>query len=589
VKPVERELPRLPRRPVLAVVLVAGLVTVVAGIAGFAAHDGTHGVQDLIRDAYRAVQLLVLETETKEWNVGLDIARVSSIVFVGAAVGTALYVVFSDQWTRYSERRRGERRHAHVVVAGLGDYGAHLARSFQRVGDADKGPQVVAIERDHANPHIARCREDGIVVIEGDAQHDETLALAGIRRASHLVLTCGQDATNVEIALRAATLMTGDTTLSCFAHLDSRRLWPQLMAVGLKMGSRQRYRLEFFNVFDAGARILLDVHPPFDVQGEVRASHLLVVGLDGIGESVVLHAANLWQNSEPAPRDRLRITVAGPGAQSRLDALVARFPELAAIALVHAVDAAVDAPALRRGDLLAGESFDRIYVCLEQEDEALAVGLALASRSSAATPAVVVVVPDDTVRLTKALRAGDDEIEGIEPFGLLSMTLIPELIVRGTNETIARAMHENYLRTERARGRTPGEGSMRSWDELPEDAKEQNRLFADRVGEKLLQSRCVLAPNPLIDRRTIEFAFSRDEVEPLAEAEHVAWMQHAAPDHQYKHRGWNDLPEVERDKDRDAVRALPQMLAVAGFEILRVGGAQARPRPHDAVDVVASS
>ena len=45
------------------------------------------------------------------------------------------------------------------------------------------------------------------------------------------------------------------------------------------------YRLEFFNVFDAGARILLDSRPAFDARAEAqpgRSAHMLVVGLDGI-------------------------------------------------------------------------------------------------------------------------------------------------------------------------------------------------------------------------------------------------------------------------------------------------------------------
>jgi hypothetical protein len=578
VRRIDRELPALPPSPILTVVIVFGSITVVFGTIGFALLDGVRPIEDV----YRAVQLLVLETETDDRNFCLSVARVSSIVFVAAAVGEALRLLLRDQRTRSKERQRGQGLSGHVIVAGLGDYGRHLALSFQGGSTAEDAPRVIAIERDHANSDIARCRQRGIVVLEADAREGETLELAGIRRASRLVLTCGEDAVNVEAARLAATLIDGNTTLDCFAHLDSRRLWPQLMAVGLEMGSRLRYRLEFFNVFDAGARILLDSRPAFDARAEAqpgRSAHMLVVGLDGIGESVVLHAANLWQNSEPAPRDRMRITLAAPDAASKRDSLVARFPQLTDIALVDAVDAAVDAPALRRGDLLSDESIDSVYVCLEQEDEALAVGLALARRAPANMLPIPVVVPDDTVGITEALGASTEGVKGIEPFGLLNRTLIPELVVRGTNETIAKAMHENYLRTQRARGQPMGEGSMLEWEPLPDTVKEQNRAFADRVGEKLRESGCAVAPNPLLDRRTIGFAFTDEEVEQLAQAEHLGWMEFAAREHRSQ-RPWTELSEVERDKDRDAIRALPHMLAVAGFEMLRVSGGDKRAGPR---------
>jgi voltage-gated potassium channel Kch len=576
--------PPLPENPIFAVVLLAGLVTIVTGYFGFRHREGGGQVDDWIDHAYRAVQLLGMESDIDgEANTWLDIARVSGVVFFAAAVSWAVYALLSHQRERVLARWRGQRRSGHVVVAGLGHYGLHLALSLQKARSTDaKRRQLVAIEQDVTSSAIKRCRERGIVVLEGDARDHRTLELAGIRRASHLVLTCGEDAVNVEIARRAATLIDGNTTLHCFAHLDSRRLWPQLMAVGLEMGSRLRYRLEFFNVFDAGAHILLDSRPAFDARAEAqpgRSAHMLVVGLDGVGESVVLHAANLWQNSEPAPRERLRITVAAPDAASKRDSLVARFPQLTDIALVDAVDAAVDAPALRRGDLLSDESIDSIYVCLEREDEALAVGLALARRAPATMLPIPVVVPDDTVGITEALRSGTEGVKGIEPFGLLNRTLIPELVVRGTNETIAKAMHENYLRTQRARGQPMGEGSMLEWEPLPDTVKEQNRAFADRVGEKLRESGCAVAPNPLLDRRTIGFAFTDEEVEQLAQAEHLGWMEFAAREHRSQ-RPWTELSEVERDKDRDAIRALPHMLAVAGFEMLRVSGGDKRGGPR---------
>jgi hypothetical protein len=43
---------------------------------------------------------------------------------------------------------------------------------------------------------------------------------------------------------------------------------------------------------------------------------------------------------------------------------------------------------------------------------------------------------------------------------------------------------------------------------------------------------------------------------------------------------YDELPEDEREKDRDAIRDLPRMLAEAGFEIHRLSGPETpRARP----------
>ena len=39
---------------------------------------------------------------------------------------------------------------------------------------------------------------------------------------------------------------------------------------------------------------------------------------------------------------------------------------------------------------------------------------------------------------------------------------------------------------------------------------------------------------------------------------------------------WDDLDEAQREKDREPMRALPQMLAGVGFELYRMNRAQAR-------------
>jgi hypothetical protein len=146
-----------------------------------------------------------------------------------------------------------------------------------------------------------------------------------------------------------------------------------------------------------------------------------------------------------------------------------------------------------------------------------------------------------------------------------------------------------------------GEGVMRPWDQLEEHWKDANRAFADGIGAKLESAGCVLVPAPLIDPSGPLFSFTDEEVEELAKLEHDRWAADRARagwrhgpvrDNDKKVTpllvSWEELPDTERDKDRDPVRELPVMLAYAGFEILRADGTPGAAAPANQLDSTAS-
>lgn len=167
-------------------------------------------------------------------------------------------------------------------------------------------------------------------------------------------------------------------------------------------------------------------------------------------------------------------------------------------------------------------------------------------------------------------------------FDVLGRSARPEILLNGTNELLARAIHANYVRTQRTAGRTPEDNpSLRSWDDLPESTREANRAQAADVGTKLAAVGCRI--RPWTDWTSERFTFGPDEIERMAELEHERWCRERSAD------GWTlgptrddrskttpylvewpELPEDVKNYDRDAVRALPELLTDAGYEIVRV-------------------
>jgi len=119
---------------------------------------------------------------------------------------------------------------------------------------------------------------------------------------------------------------------------------------------------------------------------------------------------------------------------------------------------------------------------------------------------------------------------------------------------------------------------MVPWAKLSEDLKETNRQQADRIPEKLKAVGCDFVP--VLNKTPKLFRFTKDEIEILAEMEHLRWnkQKYLAGWSYGKKKDavnkthpclveWKNLPEEEKDKDRSAVREIPQLLKNARFEI----------------------
>jgi hypothetical protein len=308
--------------------------------------------------------------------------------------------------------------------------------------------------------------------------------------------------------------------------------------------------------------------------------------VEGIAEQLILQLARLWAD-DPAHQDvKLRLTIVGAAAPAELADLRARYPALDHYLDLNVRPLAIQSAAFQAGAVMSepGAACDvtRAYVTLADEAAGLLAALALHARADAVAVPVTVVVTDARAGVSAALGSERGRFGGIESFGVLSEATHSTLLLRGTNELLARAQHAQWLRAQRSAGTGTGNPNFHPWDELDESARERNRRFADDVHTKLDLVHCMLVPMPLPAPDEPPFQFNPDELETLSRQEHIRWMNTmlatgwtygAKRDDAHKvHdqiKPWEDLDELNRDKDRDAVREIPRMLADAGFAIRR--------------------
>jgi len=545
------------------------VVAFVLGFIGFRLYfEGQLAQQGATDSAYLSLQLFVLHSihvpGPVPWQ--LNVARFLAPATTGTAIAVAMAAIFREEL----EEVRLRLRKQHVVVCGLGERGMRLVGSL-----LDAGYRVVAVELESGNPAIPAIRRRGALVVVGDARTSEVLRRARVQHAEYVVALVGADDANAEVAIRAGELASDRApALTCLAQVRDPGLCTLLCSEELAAGHTTNYRLDFFNIYEQGARALLHDHPAVRVTTD--EPRLAVVGLSPLGQAVIVEAARQWRANPDARVHRIQLTVLDPDAERIVDLLEAHYPQLDHVADVQRVETGfddLDCSTLRRGG-----PWQAAYVCIDDNSSALDVALqarqCLGDRS---TP--VVVDLSRSAGLAELLQR-PASYEGLYAFDLFDRTLRPELLLGGTYEILAHAIHAEYVDEQRLQGAAAASNSsLVPWEQLPESLKESNRDQAAHIGVKLAVIGCGIAP--LSDWDADRLTFTEDEVEELAELEHERWTEQRLRD------GWTlgpkdidakvspylipwtQLSDAVKEWDRRAVRGIPGFLVRTGHQVVR--------------------
>jgi hypothetical protein len=516
--------------------------------------------------------------------IEIEIARFALPTLAGITAITTITAVFFERMQFLRLRFIRD----HVIICGLGQKGALLARSF-----AEQGYSVVIIDPDDKNPQLRQLQGRGVLTVAGSATNPDTLLRAGLNRATTLLAVCGDDRINAEIAMhakRAIRPRKRKKPLHCMIHIIDPQLYEFLISAEIASQDRSSVRLEPFNVYDRGAKLLLHEHPPDASGDDPKGPSLLILGLDSFGQSLLIHAARSWIMQQTEPASRLKITVVDRNAEEICEVLSIRYPQLPVRCEIVPLSIEFDSPAFHRAgyiDLEDGDAgVDIIYVCLDDDSHGLSVVQSLLRFLPASDIPIVIRTrrKSSLVGFLRHSAPAASALHNIHTFSLLDETFTPDLLINGSHEMLARSLHEEYLRQVERAGEPESEATQ-SWSKLPERLRESNRKQVDRIASHLNAVGCIVIP--MLDWDIPAFSFTREEIEQIARLEHDGWCGDLRKDgwtydpgprdpDRKRHPSlmdWDDLPETEREKNRTPVHMLPGVLARAGFRIDRVNSA----------------
>lgn len=580
-KPLPSAIRRLWRDYRLFITGLLAVASLILGYVGFSMQEQSWSVSDRLYASVELFRLYVASAKPTS-NMYLLVAQWLAPATVAYTAFLGLAEIFKHQITVW---RINHFTRDHVVICGLGRCGIRLATSFRKGGSGQDPRSVVVIDR---NPTVAEtriCRELGISVLIGDARDPTLLDQAGLQRAAYLIAVCGNDAIDAEVAsaaLSASVTRVTRTSLRCFIHIGDDRLTEQLEQLSLEqINKRQgpRAQLELFNVYGLAPKALLDTDPKLLDPIDGRSPHVLVIGVGVLGRKLVVEAARRWSLGQHPTR--IRITAVTHDAERVCVDLKSEFPDLEKVCdlqpvVVDAADIRGDRP--MKIDLPSSHSQTKAFVCVEDDDACLRA--TIQTRETLATDISVVACTTGSSALARFLRTGSGVLEGVQEFALLEIALTPEILLDTINERVAQALHSDYY-TSRTQHPDPEDQSVRAmvpWAQLPEHLKHSNRAKASSIGAQLKGLNFKLVRNDAW--RAPSRVFTDVQVEELAKREHLRWRASKEADGwRYNPRRddkkklnpylveWSDLSDGIQEIDRSFARALPRILAAAGYAI----------------------
>ncbi|MFW9998312.1 MAG: NAD-binding protein, partial [Candidatus Odinarchaeota archaeon] len=564
-----------------------GLITLVLGFIGFsklAAEQNLYHSPSTI--FYKVLRLFILEGEfTTPIPLELEIARFLAPAFLAYAGLKALLLVFQENIQVF----RVHFFKNHAVICGLGDKGFYLAQDF-----INSGTNVVIIEKNPVNDHLQLIKQDGAVVLIGDATEKVLLQKAKVHRANSLIVVSGDDGVNVEIAVRAYNLINSfkpdsivkHGKVNCYVHLVDLHLRTTLSRHAIFTNPHDLFVLNYFNSFENAARLLFREYPiekMTSIDPSSEQIHLVIIGLGRMGQSVLIQSSKVCYYSATT---KPCITVVDKEAEMKVNSFKRFNPHFTKVVDLHYETLDVLSPKLAYASFWNDENTPPVtlfIICIDDDALGLTTALTLLNSLGNEKKPILVRMEDYTGLATLLYEQNFVKNNPIYPFGMTRDIVSREILLNESLDTLAKIITSEG-EIEQITTYIPADlkAVKDSWSYLPENMKESTRHQADHLEIKLRNIDCVVDQ---VENRAVKiYELSPNEVEKLAQLEHARWLaEHQLDGWTYTRVEenshlkispylvpWQKLPEAKKESIRQTVRKIPRLLAGYGLEIQKL-------------------
>jgi len=520
-----------------------------------------------------------------------DFVRIALGAFAGSSSAGIVYLYVREKFHTMQIRFKN----GHVIVCGLN------FRSFLIIKDlVEQKINPVIIESDAKNSFIESCTMMGLIVFIGQPSDPNMLIKAGVKNAAYVLSFNDVDENNAEVALTVMRMVPDKKlqTLTCVIQIINPQLYGIIRKHTFSMRKESGVRAEFFNQYALGARTLLDQYPAFVSGNKNPPQPVVLIGAGRLGDSIITRIARTWYLEHKTDGIRLTLVLIDLNANRIRNEMLLQYPKLSSVCELVAIPLDVQSAGFKSGELIANPVFKDgfiAYICLDDDSLGLYAALTLHQQTAGKNVSFIVRMDHNTsvAKLIADEQAGLGSIREIHPVNMFEITANSRLILAGEEEILARSIHENYCKKEQLKGLTKDTNQLLvSWDTLGtltiqnsgiegQKYRESNRKQANFIWTKLSLVGCDIGPVTDWDA-PLEFRFTAGETERLSTLEHERWMS------EKMEGGWrygekrddikklhpsliayDQLSEPEKEKDRDTIRQIPEILSRIDFQVYR--------------------
>ena len=499
-----------------------------------------------------------IENNRLPWE--LKAAKILAIFIIIGGVYKIVESVFNTQLTLL--RSMFKRRH--TIVVGINKKGSRILENLKSC----LNEKAVAIELSEHHENTKNIRKKGHLVIFGDASDKDVLKEAGIRRAKDFICFFDDEQKSLEIVNTVNEIYDEskpNNELDCFIHLDNPRLIESLQNSDLlKKEHKNGVNIRMFNTYEMIARNFFNKFP-LHFQKEIleeKKFRLVFFGFNSTSNALILQTLRILHFPKP---DKLEVVICGENIQKKAKIFLEKYPKVEKITpFTFREFAGICREILSEFCLNQPENIEPVVIsCFDDDKQNLDFSLEIMNASPAENFKIF-TLNNNASGMNQLFRK--EENQRIKFFGNLDYVCKIELITGETQDKLAKAIHNDYLQIQKEMAASESVAYKTPWEDLTENAKSANRTQADHIIYKL-----IFTGKSLSDFKNLQF--SPEEVEELAIAEHKRWEAHRyvsgwdfgekRDDLRKLHPSiipWEQLPEGEKQKDRDTILRIPKIL-----------------------------
>lgn len=466
-----------------ATMLVSGILVVLFAFLGHSVENGLN----IFKSAYQTLALVLGNYDFRETSlVG------SLLLYVAVALTPFFYAgVFIKLLGKKLRLWYFLRFHTkdHIVICGLGDMGAALAKDILLNHPYKK---LLAVDINPANENLNRICRLGAFAVAGDAIDAKVLGKINIAQAKKIILLTGNDVSNLEI-LNAISKKI-NVKADIYIHLESRGNHEFLP-------SFKGAVINTFSSYDNAAQTLFMKHPigeNVDTMNDERSVNFAIVGFEAVGLSVLYRALNLGHFFNGKP---LNVTVFDSNPEEKKANFLKLYPiSLKAGGIINwNIDFKYDGEIFNSDGI---KGFDQIVFCKTSVQESLADIARIVKNQSKYLNEnqqfFIFTDKHDGIKDIASAKDLSDMGKNIVPFGSFSQICSYDVIINEIYDKMAMQADRRYNELH---------GYETSWNKLSPFLQDSNRMQVEHLPIKLK------VVNALFDVNTSKQPYDKTKIE----------------------------------------------------------------------------